>query len=281
MKQWPLVLLPLLFPVCAMATPWTGNPTCNASVYRTVPNTWCPGSFTWQLYQGGSMEMVVVYDTSGIPAYAIVDSATLTVHTAPQASSNPCYVHRILSGNANISASALTYNYQDGAAGGHRWAGHGDGYDGCSEPGVDYATAIMGTFTPTATNSPYTITLDPTEVQNMLAANYGMIIYQNTSDNPTFEDTYHYDYNSVLAINYHEVPTNTPTATATATQTETETATQTAIATATATQTATATFTPTANSHGHADRNGNSHADGDTDRNSNRDNYIYVKLHYD
>jgi hypothetical protein len=142
-------------------------------------------------FNGGSLSIrsarrnLIKFDLSSIPASSTIQSATLTVTLFTASISTDVHLssNRILIANNSWTEAAATWNYQDGAGGGHRWAGDtgadGGADAGCSVSGTDHSATVLGTGTiPNGSVAGYAcaITLNASEMQLMLANNAGIVL---------------------------------------------------------------------------------------------------------
>jgi hypothetical protein len=124
-----------------------------------------------------------LFDFSGLPTGAIINSVTFTLFCAVQrAATGTMNFHRILAANTGW-LEACTWNYADGAGASDRWAGDsgsdGGADAGCSQSGTDHAAAVLGSFVYTSGDpqgTQYDATIDLTEFGYVLSNNYGFIL---------------------------------------------------------------------------------------------------------
>lgn len=187
---------------------YSQNPTTDGNNSQSLPTSDLAGLgadyYKVVNFGGGSGTAQLMFDLSSIPAGATIQSATLalTATATEGASVNDYAVHRIASGNSGWT-SAATWNTKDGT---NAWAG---GASGCDTAGTDYDTTAMGTWSNGASDpagTVYTITLDTTEVANLLAANYGLVLIETTSNGQALsvasQENTTAAYRPLLTINY-------------------------------------------------------------------------------
>lgn len=154
------------------------NPTTN---YNTN------GALYAQLFSAGRiLRSLVKFDTSSVPAGAIVTSATLTLTKSDASGTRKAAkAFRILPANASWSLTTATWNNMYTAV---AWAGS----NGCGTSGTDYSSTAMGSYADGSgtLSSPVDITLTVSEVQAMLAANHGILIRADDEASATTLNTW-------------------------------------------------------------------------------------------
>ena len=119
---------------------------------------------------------VLQFDLSTITAGSTINSAALHLFVAAayEWDGFTLKVHRILSGNSGWTEAGAVWNYKVGTT---AWAGSA----GCATSGTDYAATAIGSEAieaNEAVGTEHTIALNTTEFASMLAANYGMVMFQ-------------------------------------------------------------------------------------------------------
>lgn len=134
-----------------------------------------------------------------LPAGCTLVSAILTLTlNATVTVAGTVSIYRILAANSAWTEGAGTWNYQDGAGGGHRWAGdaasNGGTDAGCSVSGTDYSATLMGSFLTVLNDTAgtaYSASLNLTEFAALVAANYGLVLSTTATTSTNFRSSDH------------------------------------------------------------------------------------------
>lgn len=125
---------------------------------------------------------LIKFDLSGIPAGSTIFSATLSLWTAQQrAGTGTVTAYRILPANSAWTEAGATWNHAVHNT--SHWAGDagqdGGADAGCSVSGTDYSATTLGSTDfadGEVADTQHDIALNASEMQNMLAANHGMVL---------------------------------------------------------------------------------------------------------
>jgi hypothetical protein len=157
------------------------SPTVDTYANRGAPNGNYSSLSTIQVRGLGSAVAntgLLLFDLSAVTGITTASLRLVTAAAAP-ASDVTVTIHRVLA--AAVWTAAATWNSPNGDA--TRWPGDagGDGGAdaGCSQAGIDYAAAPLGSFTITTSDDDKTVftpVLDPAGMNAMLAANYGLVL---------------------------------------------------------------------------------------------------------
>lgn len=128
---------------------------------------------------------LIKFDLSEIPAGSTILSAKLYLYSQALIPATGSFTLNSILVNNSTWTEASTWNYKTPST--VRWTGDagGDGGPdaGCSQSGVDFNAAALGTFgytTDTPTETEYEITLAAAQVEAWLTANYGFVIRQTS-----------------------------------------------------------------------------------------------------
>jgi hypothetical protein len=126
---------------------------------------------------GNRYRALLKFDLSGIPANAVVSSATLSLYCSGAAGAGTLTIARILSGNSSWTEAGACWNTRDGS---NNWAGSA----GCSSLMTDYFVVPLYSGDPgTATGDWHTFAFNLGEFSSMRSANCGMLLFLPATPN--------------------------------------------------------------------------------------------------